>query len=674
MTITKDDLLLMVNSYDILNYYLSPYHKMEKIRQGVNFQNPLIDIEQDTPSFNIYCDLRDSHQWKFKDHATGDFGDCFELVMRLFNLSFPDAISKIQQDLCVDNAMQSNLPPKEFIKIQKDAISKEFEVKGKQFSIKELEFWNSYGIDSETLKEFNVISIEQYSSYSKKDNPYSIHSTDVEPIFGYSNLSWVKIYKPFSEKKYKFQFLGSKEPDFIFGWNQLPEKGDMVFLTGGEKDVLTLSAHGQNAITLNSESAHLSQKTLSDLHARFSKVIILYDNDKTGLAQSEKLSQLHTLPRVILPDMEQGGKDVSDYFKNNIKTAEEFMSMVDAKIIYPVQVEELEESPISYTSNITEMIEKLNYCPTIPFIWSGIRKGSFGFIFGPSKSGKTILCENLAFSIAAGKTSFLSIDIVTTGSKVLFISLEEFWQQRAERNRMQINNLDLRENFVTSNENLPRILASEKDWELLEDTIVNSQAEIVFIDSLSRLYSGKIEDSSTAKEISYKLREITNRHKITLIVIHHTPKQTGRPLTIDSLAGSRILAQEADFMLGVSKSPNGTRYLKEVAFRYYPENDEEVYTFTINENIWLDLTGSAPEYTLLKEDDGRRDESNLDQILDFFNNKSTDGVKLIPIKDLMGNFVDNKLMSKPTLYANLKKLIAQKKIKNDIKGIYELIH
>ncbi len=671
MAISKTELLAKVDSYTILNHYLAPYHKEERVRQGVNFQNPLIDYEQDTPSFNLYCDLKDGHSWKFKDHATGDFGDCFELVMRLFNLSFPDAISKIHQDLCVGNLMPSNQPPKEFVKIQKDAISMEFEVKEKQFSIKELEFWNSYGVDSETLAKYRVISIEQYSSYSKKDNPYSIHSTDTEPIFGYSNLSWVKIYKPFSEKKYKFQFLGSKEPDFIFGWNQLPEKGDVVFLAGGEKDVLTLSAHGLCAITLNSESAHLSQKTLSDLQARFSKVIILYDNDKTGLAQSEKLSQLHTLPRVILPDMEQAGKDVSDYFKNNKKTVEEFMSMVETKIIYPVQVEELEESPISYTSNITEMIEKLNYCPTIPFIWSGIRKGSFGFIFGPSKSGKTILCENLAFSIAAGKTSFLSIEIVTTGSKVLFISLEEFWQQRAERNRTQLKNqnLDLGNNFVSSNENLPRILASEKDWELLEDTIVNSQAEIVFIDSLSRLYSGKIEDSSTAKEISFKLREITNRHKITLIVIHHTPKQTGKPLTIDSLAGSRILAQEADFMLGVSKSPNGTRYLKEVAFRYYPENDEEVYTFTINENIWLDLTGSAPEYTLLKEDDGRRDESNSEHLLQFLSENSNE---LVPIGDFLKKFVDSKIMSKPTIYSNLKKLVREKKISNPSKGYYRL--
>ncbi len=84
--------------------------------------------------------------------------------------------------------------------------------------------------------------------------------------------------------------------------------------------------------------------------------------------------------------------------------------------------------------------------------------------------------------------------------------------------------------------------------------------------SLSRLYSGGIEDSGLAKQVSLRLRELTNKLKITLIVIHHTPKQTGKPITIDSLAGSRILAQEADFLIGVGKTPDGRRYYKEVCF------------------------------------------------------------------------------------------------------------
>ena len=38
--------------------------------------------------------------------------------------------------------------------------------------------------------------------------------------------------------------------------------------------------------------------------------------------------------------------------------------------------------------------------------WAGIINKSVGLIYGPAKSGKTILCENLAFSIVSGKKNF----------------------------------------------------------------------------------------------------------------------------------------------------------------------------------------------------------------------------------------------------------------------------
>lgn len=70
---------------------------------------------------------------------------------------------------------------------------------------------------------------------------------------------------------------------------------------------------------------------------------------------------------------------------------------------------------------------------------------------------------------------------------------------------------------------------------------------------MSRLYEGSIEESNIAKKLTEKLRELTNNCKITLLVIHHTRKLSqNEPLTIHSIAGSRILAQEADFMIGMN--------------------------------------------------------------------------------------------------------------------------
>ena len=52
----------------------------------------------------------------------------------------------------------------------------------------------------------------------------------------------------------------------------------------------------------------------------------------------------------------------------------------------------LDNNEVQFFS-MTEAIKRVKTEPEIPLLWSGIRVGSFGFIFGPPKSGKTILCE-----------------------------------------------------------------------------------------------------------------------------------------------------------------------------------------------------------------------------------------------------------------------------------------
>ena len=322
---------------------------------------------------------------------------------------------------------------------------------------------------------------------------------------------------------------------------------------------------------------------------------------------------------------------------------------------------------------LENMIYKAQNAPKLKFLWAGIMVGSFGFVFGPSKSGKTIFCEHLAMSIAAGKEIFFDSPIECQ-MKVLFVSMEEYWQPRTERNEKQFKfiNAKLGNNFQIVDENFPRQLSTKEDWELLKSHIIHSKAQVVFIDSLTRMYSGSIEDSNTAKEIGLKLRELTNELSITLIVIHHTPKQIGRPLTIDSLAGSRILAQEADFLIGISKSPDSTRYVKEVAYRYKASDDEKVTTFIINDYVCIEPTNKVSEASILKEKDGRADNTNTDMVLDLINEKSLSPQGYATTRELFITLVDSDIMSKPTMYSQLKKLESKGKILNPSKGIYKV--
>lgn len=327
---SREEILAKVSAYDILCHYLSPYHNHGKLKQGQNISNPFLAEKQATPSFNIFCELP-AHEWKFKDFATSDHGSCFDLVMRLFNLDFIEAKSKICQDFNL--TAESKTFPKATTpsRIPASQNPPEFSVVQRDFTKEELDYWLQYGITKDILRRFNVKALSEFSTKNKEGKPYSRKSDQNHFIFAYDQGNWHKLYKPLDEKKYRFQFLGPKPQNFVFGLEQLPEKGNLVFLTGGEKDVMSLADHGFAAISLNSETAKPTPELLADLKARFAEIVVLYDNDETGLKQSETLAESLGFTKVILPAMIEYGKDISDFFQNGF-SKEAFEELVENRI------------------------------------------------------------------------------------------------------------------------------------------------------------------------------------------------------------------------------------------------------------------------------------------------------------------------------------------------------
>lgn len=275
--------------------------------------------------------------------------------------------------------------------------------------------------------------------------------------------------------------------------------------------------------------------------------------------------------------------------------------------------------PVPYCS-IFELINRSATEPPVHMIWSGIKKGSFGYVYGPAKSGKTILCENLGMSIAAGKNTFLGMALNCTGiNNVLFISMEENWKNRTERNLKQINALEgfNRDNFnyYVVNEAFPYSLTDKSSWDTFTDTISSTSANLVIVDSLTRVTRSEIEKSTVGSEVSAKLRDITRNLDITMVVIHHSSKISNSAIDISNMAGSRVIGQEADFILGVNKLANNTRYFKEVANRYKQES-EHVTVFQIDNNLWVKKIRTATEERLLQPVDHRGNEGSIEMVLD----------------------------------------------------------
>jgi len=298
-----------------------------------NFRNPLYDDRR--ASCNIYLDNK-SGCYRMKDFGNDAYsGDCFWFAATMLGLDvrkdFVKVLETINRDLQLNISIErkkcSN-PHTMIMKLPKPIISqpsnrpktqedrKWYKLIEQSFSIKELTYWQQYGIDTKTLQRFHVKALTRYESISNQGKPFTLVSTLEEPMFAYSMGKFVKVYRP--KSKLRFLYGGEKVDDYVFGFQQLPSKGDMIFITGGEKDVLSLTAHGFNAICFNSETAQIPENIIEGLQLRFRHIIILYDSDETGMReakrQTEALAQYKVLNLTLPLQGIKSEKDVSDYF------------------------------------------------------------------------------------------------------------------------------------------------------------------------------------------------------------------------------------------------------------------------------------------------------------------------------------------------------------------------
>lgn len=320
----KEDILQATDrGLSVFRHYLPV-----QFRIGKKFLNPL--YKDTKASCNVYYDRRHS-VYKMKDFGNEEYsGDCFELVGTMTGLScrnakdFVEIMRIIDHDLhlgladgyedCTDtSSVQVICPPTPEQVIKK---IRPYNIVPRAFNETDRMFWGKSGITEHTLNKYNVRPLHSFSSVNQEGRTYTLTETAQEPMYGYTGDKYIKIYRPRSEMR--FLYAGDLGDNYCFGLDQLPSKGDLLFITGGEKDVMSLAAHGLNAICFNSETAAIPMAVIQRLTFRFKHIILLYDTDATGLDSSakreEELKQLG-VKRLVLPlSGIKGEKDISDYF------------------------------------------------------------------------------------------------------------------------------------------------------------------------------------------------------------------------------------------------------------------------------------------------------------------------------------------------------------------------
>ena len=326
--IEKEQILLLTQGgLNVFSHFLGFEVNLHR-----NFRSPF--YEDRRASCHIYYD-RKSSSYKFYDHGdTAYSGDCFWFVATLRGLNlktdFPEVLQTIVEELRLHSLYDDGkrtacssfrVEPPAQPKPRKDAPSKEeerpYDFEILPFDDALLNYWAHYGIDEDTLRLFRVRSLKRYESVLAEGKKFEIFSSPTDPIFAYLGNGYVKIYRPHSTKV-RFLYGGRMPATYCFGMEQIPSKGDILFITGGEKDVLSLHAHGFNAICFNSETAQIPESIIESLQLRFRHIILLYDADDTGVREArrqvEHLEKYKVLNLSLPLSGTKSEKDISDFF------------------------------------------------------------------------------------------------------------------------------------------------------------------------------------------------------------------------------------------------------------------------------------------------------------------------------------------------------------------------
>lgn len=413
----KQQILLRTNQgLDVFRFYLKTDWVV-----GRNFRNPLYNDKR--ASCNVYKD-KYSGIYKMKDFGNDSYsGDCFALVGNLFDLdcgnkaSFMEIMKIIDRDLHLGlfNKNDTYHPKMEASKqpskqdTSDNKIQSSLSIIDQAFSLEEIKFWKQYGITLSVLEAFQVVSVKICSGVNRQNNPYEFKSNPNEPMFAYKQQNHIKIYRPFSTVR----FLQSSDSEiaYCFGLEQLPNKGDMLFITGGEKDVMSLHSKGFYAICFNSETSHIPEELIELLSRRFKHIILLYDMDKTGIESSkralEKLSAFSVLRMELPLSGEKNEKDVSDYFRSGA-SREDFKRLLSEVIetIYRETVLLMKSCEIDFL-NPPEMPEKIISINQVPLGTAG----NLLCVTGGEGTGKS----NFVSSIVSGTLKKEGKEIDTLG-------------------------------------------------------------------------------------------------------------------------------------------------------------------------------------------------------------------------------------------------------------------
>lgn len=317
LEVNKENIFLFLSPHDIYKYYLN-----NKIVYNKAFSSPFrVDKK---PSFLI------NTKFVWKDFTTGEYGDCFSFVKKLYNITYYESLVQIINDLNINNKFifHTKFKSKSTKKLEIKNISNRkslngqlnLKIKTRDFEQYDYDYWNCQGISLKYLKIGNVYAISHYFIngviYIAEKYAYA-YMEKKDGIITY------KIYQPFSSMR---KWINGSNYSVWELWNLLPKKHDKLIITSSRKDALSIIENIKIPSTaFQAEMIWPKKHIMQSILNRFKQVYLLYDNDYSsttnwGQKQAQKmLKEYSNTINLVIPE-EYKSKDFSELVCNHSRT------------------------------------------------------------------------------------------------------------------------------------------------------------------------------------------------------------------------------------------------------------------------------------------------------------------------------------------------------------------
>jgi hypothetical protein len=236
--------------------------------------------------------------------------------------------------------------------------------------------------------------------------------------------------------------------------------------------------------------------------------------------------------------------------------------------------------------------------PTPEWLVEGIwQEGSCGMIAGEPKTYKSVLCTDLALSIASG-VPFLGCIPVNKQGSVLFIQEENSASTVHDRvNKIAYSKgLGIETPFgyqltpdlpVYFSNNFGTDLTDETSLKLIEDTVAKIRPSIIMLDPLyMMLGSGNENDASEMRAVLKWLTSLRNNYGCAVLVIHHYKKGTKQT----NNRGGQNVRGSSSFHAWVESA----MYLRTTDSPYMVDIEREFRSFPSSEMLRVEVAMGAP--------------------------------------------------------------------------------